>query len=115
MPDLSVQDAMRLIQILDDSAKISFSQWTGKFFVTARIEISNGSVLRGLAEHENSPITAVFSYLEALQKVTLTSDARIVTNGYRPTRQQWYWNGVGWALDNERWADKRRAAEAKAP
>lgn len=86
-----ISHKMRLIQSLDDDAHIDYSKWTGKWYVSARIEIGDGAFLSGITEHRDAPEQAVDAFLARLVTVDQHDfDHYLVTR--RPCRH-WRWNG----------------------
>jgi hypothetical protein len=87
-----------LIKCLDREAHVGFSEYTKKWYVVANIEIGNGSVLKGIPEHCDTPQLAVEQYFETMKAVGTQSgslDEYLVTGGNSPERIHWRWNGAG--------------------
>lgn len=95
---VQLDDAMRIIQSLDSDAHLCFSNFTGQWFVSARIEISNGALLQGIAEHRPTPEDAVYAYLAELQKIHIHQwEQVLVTRSMERERREWKWNGAAFA------------------
>lgn len=86
---------MLLIQSLDPHASLLLSKWTRKWYVSARIEISDGVMLRGGAKHRDTPVEAIYAYLEWL--IDVPSDEMLVTRASYDDRRYWRWNGAAFA------------------
>jgi hypothetical protein len=85
---------MQLIQALDSEACVKFSTYTGQWYVVSNLEIGDGHVLHGGAEHRDSPEEAVSATLQALQGVT---GENYVAGRYLGERREWRWNGAAFA------------------
>jgi hypothetical protein len=88
----STNQAMLLIKSLDTNAHLGYSEWTGQWYVSARIDIGGDGVLRGGSEHRNTPDEAVSAYLSWLTDVDV--DHYLVTSN---PRRHWRWNGAAFA------------------
>lgn len=86
-----LSDMMLLIQSLDRGASIKFSGYTMQWYVGASIEIGDGVLLRGVAEHCDTPDEAVTAYFERLTTIGL--DEYIVSS-FAGKRREWRWNGA---------------------
>lgn len=89
-------DAHEVIVAIAPLYKIDYSEYTGKFYVTARVEVSNGSFLRGVTEHRSTSQDAVIAYAERIMAVV--APEMVVVGAFTPERQQWRWE------DGERWS-----------
>lgn len=92
--NLALNHAMLCIQTLDPDAHLDFSHFTGKWYLSSRIEISDGAILSSITEHEDTPEAAVFAYFDKLKWISL--DEVIVA---KPTgqRRHYRWNGAAFA------------------
>lgn len=95
----SATEAMLLIKTMDNGAMLKLSEWTGKWYVEAQVEVSDGVVLSGVTEHEDSPEQAVHAYLARLAEVDVNDFGRVlVTRAYAgDERRHWRWNGAAFA------------------
>lgn len=92
-------NAMRLIQALDPDAHLRFSEYTDGWYVSARIEVSDGAILRSVTSHQQSPDEAVWAFLRELQQVDINDFGhRLVTHAYGSERKEWRWNGAAFVL-----------------
>jgi len=88
---------MLQIKSLDNGASLCFSEYTGKWYVSANIEKGGDGVLIGISEHEVSPTQAVESYFTVLTTVDL-DDHYLVTHSLDDgKRRHWRWNGAAFA------------------
>ena len=92
---LSIDSAMLMIKGLDRNAHLEFSDVTGKWYVSARLEICGNGVLCGITEHRATPQQAVEAFLERLQ--TVEYPLRICANAYTKNHREWRWNGAAFA------------------
>lgn len=87
---------MLLIKSLDPAAHLEFSEWTAQWWVSARIEVSNGAILTSLTSltsHRDTPETAVFAFLDNLRAIPV--DQVLVTHSMdRKRRRHYRWNGA---------------------
>lgn len=98
---------MLLIKSLDPGAKLAYSEYTDKFYVSSSIEISNGYILSGTTEHREGKEQAVNAFLDRLKN--LKEDEFIVTRYKGKYRREYKWNGAGfqectrdWVLEAQR-------------
>jgi hypothetical protein len=85
----------RMLQIksLDPNASLKFSNYSYKWYVSARIEVGGDGVLVSINEHELTPENAVDSYFRSL--ISVDSDHYLVTNSCDiDTRREYRWNGA---------------------
>lgn len=82
---------MLLIKSIDNQAHIEFSEYTKKWYISARITIGNGSLLGGITEHRGTPETAVFAYF---RRITGIRDDEFLSVGYDDERRFYEWNGA---------------------
>lgn len=93
MPGIT-QDFL-MIMSLDPEAAISFSEYTGQWYVQARIEVGDGDVLQGMTEHRDTPEDAVNAYMARLKEINYHQATHfLVTRRFGDRRQHWRWNGV---------------------
>lgn len=97
MRDLFTTEKMMLYIIaLDPEASVQCSKYTQKWYVQARVEISDGVICSGITSHEDTIDDAIAVYFETLTEVP--SDKVIVTYfGSVRSRREWYWNGAAFA------------------
>lgn len=91
---MSERDAMLAIKTLDNRACIRFSEWTGQWYVEAKVEVSDGVCLRGGSEHRDSPTAAVYAYLDMLRAVGLDE---VIVAYFGDERRHFRWNGYAFA------------------
>jgi hypothetical protein len=91
---MSITEQMALIMELDAMACVRFSRHTGKWYVAATLEISDGCFLTGVTEHRHTPERAVAAYLERIQSVA--EGERVVAGAYTLARKEWRWDGIRW-------------------
>lgn len=87
-----VDMAIRHIMALDPNAHVAFSIYTGQWYLSARIEVSDGKIVSTLSQHRDTPDQAVLAFFNTL--VAVSSPSIVVTNGLRPERRNWRWNGA---------------------
>jgi hypothetical protein len=85
---------MLTILALDEHASVHFSLGTGKWYVSSRLEITDGSILRGVTMHRETPDEAVRDFLLELQEIKYGSKERIVANAMTGERREYQWNGA---------------------
>lgn len=88
-----IRRQMFLIKKLDGQACLMLSNYTGKWYVSTRIEVANGAFLAGITAHRDTPEEAVSSYLAKLQAIRLPE--RLVLNAYGEDRKAFVWNHSG--------------------
>lgn len=94
----NVNRSIRIIQGLDPNAHLCFSRYTGKWFVSARIEITNGTSRSGIAEHRENPQQAVLAFLAVIQDVDINQyEHMLVTMSLNHEPRYWKWNGAAFA------------------
>lgn len=86
--------AMLALKTLDHNACILLSEVTGQWYVSARIEVTDGGLLRSVCEHRDSPERAVLAFLAELTELPI--DVLIVA---KPTgqRRHYRWNGAAFS------------------
>lgn len=89
-----VRNQMLLLKALDSAASILLSQYTQQWYVSARIEIGDGVMLAGVAEHRDTPQEAVAAMFERLCDLGL--DHYIAASPYGD-RRNYRWNGAAFA------------------
>lgn len=105
-PD-DVNTAMLHIKALDPDASVRFSEWTGKWYVAADIDISDGAVIGGITEHRDGPERAVTDFLARLTQVGYDDlDHVLVTRANNNDRRHWRWNGAAFVIDSA-WSSRR--------
>lgn len=85
---------MLAIKTLDHCAHLCLSEYTGKWYVEAKVEISDGCILSGVTEHRETPAQAVRAFVDRLQAITL--DEVIVAKPIGE-RRHYRWNGAAFA------------------
>jgi hypothetical protein len=95
----SIDQKMLQIKSLDNNASLGLSEFTGKWYVIANIEIGGDGVLTGISEHEVIPEYAVDAYFNSL--ITVDNYHYLVTGSY-DERHHWRWNGAAFQLVNSR-------------
>lgn len=86
---------MLLIKSLYNDAHIALSEYTGQWFVMARIDIGGDGLLTGGTEHRDTPQEAVAAYMHRLTDVP--HGKYLVVDGSRETRRHYRWNGAAFA------------------
>lgn len=95
MNDITRQ--MLVIKSLDPSASLGLSEVTGRWYVSARIEIGGDGMLRSIGSHADSPQVVVAEYFDALVRAGENYPKQVlVTNAYS-NRREWRWNGAAFA------------------
>ncbi len=92
----TIDNQMLQIKSLDRNASLGFSEYTGKWYVLADIQIGGDGMLVGVNQHESNPADAVDSYFRALTSIPL--DRYLVTGSLLDGRtRHWRWNGAAFA------------------
>lgn len=86
---------MLLIKSLDNDASLLLSEWTGQWYVSARIEMGDGAILTGGTEHRDTPTEAINAYMDWLTSVPIGK--YLVIHAYHPERRHYRWNGAAFA------------------
>lgn len=95
---MSATENMLLILALDSDATLRLSPYTRQWFVQARIEISDGTILSGVTEHNKTPDLAVLSFINRLMAVNTDQFTHcIVAKAHSDERRQYLWNGAAFA------------------
>lgn len=82
--------ALELIHQLDPSARVLYSKWTDRFYVSDRIEDgSKHGFLISMTEHRETPDDAVVAYF-----ARLAACKRIVVNAYSDDRREVKWDPI---------------------
>lgn len=81
-----------LIKSLDPQAHVAFSEYTGRWYVSAHIEISDGAILSGISEHAPTVEAALRLYVGRLVAVDTHDTDHVIVSRY-PERRHWRWNG----------------------
>ena len=99
--------AMLIIKSLDSSASLELSEYTQQWYVSARIEISDGSCLSSVTEHEDTPDVAVRAYLNRITEVGVHDHEHVlVTHPHTEDgrqRRHWRWNGRAFTEEPVEW------------
>lgn len=90
----SLDQKMLQIKSLDRDASVEFSTYTHRWYVSARIEIGDGTMLTGISRHSDYPEEAVNNYFHAL---TTLNDLHYLVTGYDKNLRLWKWNGAAFA------------------
>lgn len=85
---------MLKILALDPDASLRLSRFTELWYVSAKIEIGDGVLLTGVAEHRDSPEAAIGAFFERITNIKL--DEYVVSH-YCGQRREWSWNGAAFA------------------
>lgn len=109
MESAELNRAMLAIKTLDKGAHILLSEYTGCWYVGARIEFSDGFMLRGMTEHRATPDEAVFAFLAALQSISLDE---VIVASPAGERREFRWNGGAFA---EEYGSIRERAMGRTP
>lgn len=96
---------MLTIKSIDPTARLDCSDYTQKWYISSRIEISDGVVLSGICEHEDTPEAAVAAFMGRLANVPV--DQAIVVNAYKANRRHYRWNGAGFIEEPIEWLANR--------
>ncbi len=80
-----------IIKALDNDAHLEFSEFTGKWYVSALIEEGGDGVLIGFTEHCDTPDLAVEKFLLRLK--TVPEGKYLVVNNFGQ-RTHYRWNGA---------------------
>lgn len=91
---VSDEEVMAIIDALDPGASLKFSKWTGKWYVAANLEIGDGTILRGITEHHDTPHDAIQAFFSVLTNLSLDE---YVASTYCGQRREWRWNGAAFA------------------
>ena len=91
----NIDRQMLQIKSLDSDATIGLSEYTGKWYVVAEIEIGGDGLLSGVTEHESTPEAAIDAYFDRLTQVDLQH--YIVTGYYGKDLRHWRWNGAAFS------------------
>lgn len=94
-----VNEAMLAIKALDPQASVRFSEYTGKWYVDARTEVGDGSILKGGSEHRDHPGEAVLAYFAYL--IAIDHEHYIVASPWGE-RREYRWNGAAFAETSPR-------------
>jgi hypothetical protein len=89
-----VTRAMLQLQAIDDSAHLRVSPHTGKWYVVANIELSNGVLLEGVAEHREHPDDAVLAMMDRLTEAWPNRHVVVDASGLHGGRRHYGWNGA---------------------
>lgn len=104
----TVERAMLAIKTLDKDAFILLSEYTGLWYIGAKINVSDGIMMRGLTEHRSTPEQAVMAFLDALSSISLDE---VVVAEPAGERREYRWNGAAFA---EQYGDIRKRARERA-
>lgn len=85
---------MAIIRRLDPLASIVYSDYVDDFYVSSRIEITDGFILSGATGRGKSPDAAVENCFTILTSVTLPR--RLVVNAYGDDRREYLWIENDW-------------------
>lgn len=92
--------ATLMLQSLGVTPAVQYSQYTGKWYGTMNIDIGDGHMRSGVAEHRATPEEAVIAFFDRLidecyhmSPFVLTGDKRVLV-GFEPDRRAYAWNGV---------------------
>jgi hypothetical protein len=89
---------MLTIKALERNAHLCLSEMTGEWYVSARIEISNGAMLSSICEHRSTPDAAVAAFLDELKKHPMYGETYIVVGATSSgVRSAYQFNGACFA------------------
>lgn len=91
---MSPENTMLVIQALDPGASVNYSTYTRSWYVSASIEIGNGSILSGVTEHCENVFDAIAAFFNRI--ADLPHGEYVVTR-YHGRRREWRWNGAAFA------------------
>lgn len=95
----STTHEMLLIKSIDPDASLRLSEWTRRWYVEAKIEVSDGAVLSGITEHRDSPDEAVAAYLERLREVNQNDSDHVLAARVAGDRRHFRWNGAAFVSE----------------
>lgn len=90
----NVSQYMLQIQALDPSASLQMSEYTRKWYVSARIHLSDGTIESGVVEHRETIEEAIVDYFNRLRTHQVDE---FIASSYRGERREWRWNGAAFA------------------
>lgn len=100
-PGPSARDAyaasqiMLMLKAVSRDVTVEFSEYTGKWYVSGRrLEVGDGSLLRGVTEHRDTPEQAIHAFFDALTSIGLDE---YVVGEYLGQRREYRWNGAAFA------------------
>lgn len=96
---------MLTIKSIDPSARLDCSEYTQRWYVASRIEVTNGVFLSGVSEHRDTPEDAIDAFMGRLTSVPLRH--AIVVNADRDNRRHYRWNGAGFTEEPVEWLSER--------
>lgn len=91
----ATDEAMLQIMALDSSASLHYSTFTHKWYVRAKIEVSDGGVIGGITQHADSPESACVFFVNKMKSIA--PDEVLVTDSMSSERSHWRWNGAAFA------------------
>lgn len=91
---MTVEEIMLIVQALDPGAALSFSVYTGQWYLHADVHIGDGAFLTGVSEHRPSPDLAVRSFFDRITDLSL---GEYVVSDFHGHRREWRWNGAAFA------------------
>jgi hypothetical protein len=103
--------AMLIIKSLDPSASLELSEYTQQWYVSARIDISDGACLSGVTEHEDTPDVAVRAFLNRITEVGQHDHEHVLVTRFHGERRHHRWNGRAFVEEPVDWF---RAVETSA-
>lgn len=88
-------EIMLMLQAISPDVSVLFSEYTRQWYVSARrLEVGNGMMLTGTAEHRDTVEQAVQAIFERL---TNTAMDEYVVGEYLGQRREYRWNGATFA------------------
>jgi len=96
-----VGQAMLLIQSIDRTAKLEFSEYTRCWYIDSCLWLSQGYIQSGIVEHRGTPEQAVLAFLERLRTAEL--DHIIVGKSADGERRHYRWNGGTFVEEPVKW------------
>lgn len=78
---------------IDPSIHLKYSTYTRKWYIVSSIAVSNGSVIGGMAEHRESPESAVYGFWHRV--IGIKDDEKLVVDALGD-RKEYRWTGWRW-------------------
>ena len=90
--DMDARQAMKRLQALASEAHLRFSLTTDQWYVSAPIEISDGTILTGVCEHRDTPLDALLAFES---KIKAEADGtKWLAVQQEGQRSNFVWNGA---------------------
>lgn len=88
---MNVEQRMLAIKSLDPRASIHFSEYTGMWYVEARINVSDGCLLTSISGHRSTPVGAVAAFFDQLLAIR---SSEVLVAHPAGARREYRWNGA---------------------